>query len=123
MFEFVRQVGIDSRDGFENGITGATWTAYQTGGFVSTTPNQVHRGNYSLHAELDATSSSGSIAQVVETVAVPLPDLYVRVFAYVASGFDSASVAVMTVQQAASPKKGINWTERTPTPTMSIAAM
>ena len=47
-------------------------------------------------------------AQVVETIAVPLPDLYVRVFAYVLSGFDSASVAVLSVEQSASPHKGIN---------------
>ncbi|HWE27786.1 MAG TPA: hypothetical protein VHB97_07280, partial [Polyangia bacterium] len=96
-------------DGFENGITGATWTAYQTSGFISVTPNYVHRGQYSLHAEVDAISAGGSAtAQVVETIAVPLPDLYVRVFAYVVSGFDAASVAVVTVEQAAAPKKAID---------------
>ncbi len=96
-------------DGFENGITGATWTTYQTNGFVSTTPNYIHRGNYSLHAEVNSISSGGSATgQVVETIAVPLPDLYVRVFAYVLSGFDPASVTILTVEQAASPHKAIN---------------
>jgi hypothetical protein len=94
-------------DGFENGITGAIWSS--STGSVGVTPNYVHRGNYSLHAQTSAISAGGSsTAQVVETIGVPLPDLYVRVFAYVLSGFDPASVTIVTVQQAASPHKAIN---------------
>jgi hypothetical protein len=95
-------------EGFENGITGANWTALQTGGSISTSPNVVHRGFYSLHAQANALAAGGTLqTELVETVAVPLPDLYVRVFAYVPAGFDAARVAVLTVDQTASSHKGI----------------
>lgn len=97
-------------EGFENGITGANWSSsFQTGGSAATSPNVVHRGFYSLHVQANALAAGGSLqAEIVETVAVPLPDMYVRVFAYVPSGFDSASVAILTVDQQASPHKGIS---------------
>jgi hypothetical protein len=95
-------------DGFENGILGSLWTTTETGGNVGIDPNKSHRGFYSLHVHENALSAGGS-AQVtlVETTAVPLPDLFVRVFVFVPSGSDPTSVGIVTVQQAAAAHRGI----------------
>jgi hypothetical protein len=95
-------------DGFENGIQGSIWTRTETKGTVAIDPNRVHRGFYSLHAHVNALPAGGSVqAQIVETMTVPLPDVYVRVFVLVPNGFDPASVSIVAVDQAATAHRGI----------------
>jgi hypothetical protein len=67
----------------------------------------VHRGNYSLHVQTNAIAGSSADASVFETLVVPLPELYVRVFAFVPSGFDPAQVAVIIVDQTQTAHRGI----------------
>jgi len=96
-------------EGFENGIMGAVWAVSQTNGSLNIDPSRVHRGQYSLHVHENALAAGGSAkVSLVETQAVPLPDMFIRVFAYVPSGSDPASVAILTVDQASAPHKGIN---------------
>ncbi len=95
-------------EGFENGIQSSIWTPTQTNGAVAIDPNRVHRGFYSLHVSANALAAGASVqAQIVETMTVPLPDVYVRVFALVPAGFDPASVSIVAVDQAATTPKGI----------------
>jgi hypothetical protein len=87
---------------------GALWTVHNSNGNVSIDPNRVHRGNYSLHVSTNAiTGSASADASVFETVAVPLPELYVRVFAFVPSGFDPAQVAIIVADQASGAHRGV----------------
>jgi hypothetical protein len=95
-------------DGFENGITGV-WARIEQNGFVeiAAPPNPVYRGNQALHVHMNALNGGAAQAQVVETQTVPLPEAFIRVFAFVPSGNDAASVALVVLDQQGISHKGI----------------
>jgi hypothetical protein len=96
-------------EGFENGISGAIWTMEPGTGNVSASPNQTHRGFYALRVQTNPLSpGQSSRVDIVESVAVPLPDAWIRVFAFVPGGSDPASVSVLSLEQATSSRKGIS---------------
>jgi hypothetical protein len=95
-------------EGFENGIGAATWTMEETAGSANIDPNRTHRGFYSLHIQQNALGpGQSSRADVFESLAVPLPDAWIRVFAYVPAGFDPGSVSILSLEQTGTAHKGM----------------
>jgi hypothetical protein len=119
-------------EGFENGIMGAIWNASEVNGSANTSPNLVHRGNYALHVHANALAAGAALqTELVETVAVPLPDLFIRVFAFVPGGSDPTSVAIVIADQTAAPHKGVQLalaqgsfatSDSVPSPTQTLSA-
>jgi hypothetical protein len=122
-------------DGFETGVIGTFWSEVLHNGTLTVDTVHAHRGQYALHVHNGAiVPPDYAQADVVETQAVPLPDLYVRAFVWVQSapsGFDPTSVAIFAADQAASPFKGVNLNlaggsfssfNNVPTPNVSFTA-
>jgi hypothetical protein len=98
-------------DGFESpNIQLPPWNPIVLGAEVTIDGNRAFRGLQSLRVHTDAMgdASNGYVRQgeVTETVAVPQPDLYARVFVYVPSPMPIGRFRLLGALQANGPNDG-----------------
>jgi hypothetical protein len=106
-------------EGFESGTTiPSLWQQVTHNGSLTVDNMHVHRGLWALHVTNNALTFTPPPsptdyvqADIVETQAVPLPDVYLRAWVYVDTtkgAFDPTNVAIFAVDQPMTPFKGID---------------
>lgn len=93
-------------DSFESGAPLAAWSKNQNRGSVTVETTRAYRGTRSLHAHHDALTAGQEAQGLLFIQSFPQPDVWVRAFVYVPSGFPTATVSLVGGQQSTTPYQG-----------------